>query len=159
MSIPFLLASSTKWLALTGLVLGITTIIAFFINWGAKFRLVGATIFSLLLSGSCWAFAKSYVPPLNIEGAKYVPTVFDNGNDLVVAQAKSDFPDEAIQPSLEKLAGSLKGGGRNGAKVKVRLRKVESVGQGISKPIIIGEVVRDLSTNTTETQPEKYNEQ
>ena len=43
-----------------------------------------------------------------------------------------------------QIAGNLKGGGRNGAQVKVRLRKIESAGDGISKPIILGEVINDL---------------
>ena len=43
-----------------------------------------------------------------------------------------------------QIAGNLKGGGRNGAQVNVRLRKIEEVGEGISKPIILGEVIKDL---------------
>jgi len=45
---------------------------------------------------------------------------------------------------LLQIAGNLKGGGRNGAQVKVRLRKIESAGDGISKPIVLGEIINDL---------------
>ena len=144
MSISEVIQDVTKWLAWGGAALGFLTILAYLFNWGIKFRLTGTSIFTLLLSASCWAFEQSYTPPINVEGYKYAPIVYDNGFDLVVAQASNDFPEEAIQPTLLQIAGNLKGGGRNGAQVKVRLRKIESAGDGISKPVILGEVINDL---------------
>ena len=144
MSMSEVIHDVTKWLAWCGSGLGILTVLAYLFGWGIKFRLTGTTIFTLLLSASCWAFEKSYTPPLNVEGYKYAPIVYDNGFDLVVAQASNDFPEEAIKPTLLQIAGNLKGGSRNGAQVKVRLRKIESAGDGISKPIILGEVINNL---------------
>ncbi len=147
MSISEFLQEAISWLAWSGLGLGLITIIAFLIGWGARFRLVGATVFTLLLSGSCWAFKESYSPPIGVEGALYVPVVYDNGADLVVAQAPEDFPNEAIQPSLEQIARNLKGGGRNEENVHVRIRKIESTGPGVSQPIILGEVIKNNFNN------------
>ena len=144
MSMSEVIQDITKWLAWGGSGLFILTVLAYLLNWGIKFRLTGTTIFTLLLSASCWAFEKSYTPPFNVEGYKYAPIVYDNGFDLVVAQASNDFPEESIKPTLLQIAGNLKGGGRNGAQVKVRLRKIESVKDGISKPIILGEIINDL---------------
>ena len=144
MSMSEVIQDVTKWLAWGGSGFGVLTILAYLFNWGIKFRLTGTTIFTFLLSASCWAFQQSYTPPLNVEGYKYAPIVYDNGFDLVVAQASNDFPEEAIKPTLLQIAGNLKGGGRNGAQVKVRLRKIESAGEGISKPIILGELINDL---------------
>ena len=144
MSMSEVIQDITKWLAWGGSGIGLLTILAYLFNWGIKFRLTGITIFTLLLSASCWAFDKSYTPPFNVEGYKYAPIVYDNGFDLVVAQASNDFPEESIKPTLLQIAGNLKGGGRNGAQVKVRLRKIESVKDGISKPIILGEIINDL---------------
>ena len=144
MSMSEVIQNATKWLAWGGSGLGVLTILGYLFGWGIKFRLTGITIFTLLLSASCWAFVQSYSPPFNVEGYKYAPIVYDNGFNLVVAQAPNDFPEEAIQPTLLQIAGNLKGGGRNGAQVKVRLRKIESAGEGISKPIILGEIINDL---------------
>ena len=144
MSMIEVIPNVAKWLAWGGSGLSVLTILAYLFRWGIKFRLTGITIFTLLLSGSCWAFDQSYRPPFNVEGYKYAPIVYDNGFDLVVAQASDDFPEEAIKPTLLQIAGNLKGGGRNGAQVKVRLRKVESAGEGISKPIVLGEIINDL---------------
>ena len=144
MSMSEVIQDITKWLSWGGAGLGVLTILAYLFSWGIKFRLTGITIFTLLLSGSCWAFDQSYRPPLNVEGYKYAPIVYDNGFDLVVAQASDDFPEEAIKPTLLQIASNLKGGGRNGAQVKVRLRKVEPAGNGVSKPIVLGEIINDL---------------
>ena len=144
MSMSEVIQDLTKWLAWGGAGASLLTILAYLFSWGIKFRLTGITIFTLLLSASCWAFDQSYTPPFNVEGYKYAPIVFDNGYDLVVAQASNDFPEEAIKPTLLQIAGNLKGGGRNGAQVKVRLRKIDPAGDGISKPIILGEIINDL---------------
>ncbi len=155
MSMSEIIQDVTKWLVWGGLVLVILTVLAYLFNWGIKFRLTGTTIFTLLLSASCWAFQQSYTPPINIEGYKYAPIVYDNGFDLVVAQASNDFPKEAIKPTLLQIASNLKGGGRNGAQVKVRLRKIESAGDGISKPIILGEIINDLKESKIIELPDR----
>ena len=155
MSIIEVIQDVTKWLAWTGAGLGIVTFFAYLLNWGIKFRLTGITIFTFLLSASCWAFDQSYTPPFNVEGYKYAPIVYDNGFDLVVAQASNDFPKEAIKPTLLQIAGNLKGGGRNGAQVKVRLRKIESAGDGISKPIVLGELINDLKESKIIELPDR----
>ena len=155
MSMSEVIQDVTKWLAWGGSGLGVLTVLAYLFKWGIKFRLTGTTIFTLLLSASCWAFEQSYTPPLNVEGYRYAPIVYDNGFDLVVAQASNDFPKEAIKPTLLQIAGNLKGGGRNGAQVKVRLRKIESAGDGISKPIILGELINDFKESKIIELPDR----
>ena len=149
------------WLAWSGLGLAIVTIIFFIFNWPGKFRLVGATIFTLLLSVSCWAFVESYRPPFKVEGAKYAPVVYDNGFDLVVAQAPEGFPKEAIEPTLEQIAGNLQGGGPKRSLVHVRIRKLQKIEEGLSKPVILGEVIRDIKKNITLPLPKtsSFNEE
>ena len=155
MSMTEVIQDATKWLAWGGLGLGVATILAYIFSWGIKFRLTGITIFTLLLSASGWAFDQSYTPPFNVEGYKYAPIVYDNGFDLVVAQASNDFPEDAIKPTLMQIAGNLKGGGRNGSQVKVRLRKIESFDDGISKPIILGELINDLKESKIIELPDR----
>ena len=85
--------------------------IAFLGRWGVRFRLVGISSFTFLLAVSCWAFGVSYTPPVQIDGAVYAPIVFDNGDDLVVAQASADFDPAAVAPTLEQLSANLRGSG------------------------------------------------
>jgi hypothetical protein len=83
-----------------------------------------------------------------VEGALYVPVVFDNGTDLIVAAAGPNFPKSAVQPTLEQLAGNLRGSGRNSSDgfVHVKLRQLEEQADGSSKPLILGEAIRDLKS-------------
>ena len=107
MPLTELLEVSSKWLAWSGLGLSVLTVIAFASRWGLRFRLVGVSSFTFLLAVSCWAFSISYSPPVRVEGALQVPIVFDNSSDLVVAQASSDFEQEAITPTLSQIAANL----------------------------------------------------
>ena len=135
---------TTDWLAWSGLGLSALTGIAFVSRWGLRFRLVGVSSFTFLLAVSCWAFSISYSPPVRLEGAVQVPIVFDNGTDLVVAQASSDFQQEAVTPTLNQIAANLRPGGRN-TEVRVRLRQLQAVSEGTSKPVVLGETKRDFS--------------
>ena len=144
MPLPEFLEVSSKWLAWSGLGLSALTVIAFVSRWGLRFRLVGVSGFTFLLAVSCGAFSISYSPPVRLEGAVQVPIVFDNGTDLVVAQASIDFPKEAITPTLNQIAANLRPGGRN-TEVRVRLRQLQAVSEGTSKPVVLGETKRDFS--------------
>ena len=147
MSFFELLENTPKIFGFFGIFLSFGTIITFIFNFGFKFRLVGATILSLLLSLSSWAFIQSYTEKVTIEGSKYLPIVYDNGFDLVIAKAEDDFPEESIKPTLEQLSENLRKGSRSGANVKIKIRKIEKISDGVSKPVIIGEVQKNIRMN------------
>ena len=144
MALDQLLISAVPWLGWTGLGLSLLTVLAFLAKWGLRFRLVGVSSFTLLLAVSCWAFGVSYTPPVVVEGAIRAPVVFDNGTDLVVAQAPADLEPATVSATLEQLAGNLRSAGRGSGTVKVRLRAFETPGDGISRPVILGETVRNF---------------
>ena len=147
MSFFELLENTPKIFGILGIFLMFITIVAFIFNFSFKFRITGATIFSLLLSLSSWAFMQSYSEKVVVEGARYVPIVYDNGFDLVIAKAEDDFPEEAIKPTLQQLSDNLRRGSRSGANVKIKLRKLEKISDEISKPVVIGETERIISMN------------
>ncbi len=147
MSFFELLENTPKIFGFFGIFLFIITLIAFIFNFSFKFRIVGATIFSILLSLSSWAFIQSYSEKVLIEGAKYIPIVYDNGFDLIIAKAEDDFPDDSIDPTLEQLSENLMKGSRSGANVKIKIRKLEKISDDISKPVVIGEVQKNVKMN------------
>jgi len=147
MSFFELLNNTPKIFGFLGIFLSLITIVAFIFNFGFKFRIIGATIFSLLLSLSSWAFMQSYSEKVVVEGARYVPIVYDNGFDLIIAKAEDDFPEEAIEPTLQQLSDNLRKGSRSGANVKIKIRKLEKISDEISKPVIIGEIEKTVSMN------------
>ena len=144
MSFFELLESSPTIFGYIGLILFLITILTFIFNLNLKFRLTGATIFAFLLSISSWAFIKSYSENIKIEGAIYVPIVYDNGSDLIIAKANQDFPKESIEPTLTQLAANLKKGSRSGKKVKIKIRYLEKISSDVSKPIILGELEKSF---------------
>jgi hypothetical protein len=75
-----------------------------------------------------------------------VPVVFDNGSNLVIAAVTADLPAEAYAPTVEQLALNLRSSGRSSADglVHVRLRRVESAGAGVSRPVVLAEATRSL---------------
>ena len=147
MSFFELLENTPKFFGYFGIFLFICTITAFIFNFGFKFRIIGATIFSLLLSLSSWAFIQSYTEKVTIEGARYLPIVYDNGFDLIIAKAEDDFPEEFIEPTLQQLLENLRQGSRSGANVKIKIRKLEKISDGVSKPVIIGEIQKKVKMN------------
>ena len=130
-----------------GILLFLLTIVGFIFDFGPKYRMTGATIFSLILSLSSWAFIQSYSEKISIDGSRYLPIVYDNGFDLVIAKAENDFPEEAIEPTLKQLSENLRKGSRSGANVKIKIRKIEQVSNDVSKPVIIGEIEKSVKMN------------
>ena len=147
MSFFELLENTPKIFGFIGIILLCVTLIAFIFNFDFKFRTIGATIFSLLLSLSSWAFIQSYNENVVIEGAKYLPIVYDNGFDLIIAKADNDFPKKSIEPTLQQLSENLRKGSRSGANVKIKIRKLEKISDGISKPVVLGEVQKNVKMN------------
>ena len=149
MSFFELLESTPKIFGIIGGILFFITLISFFFNFPLKFRLTGATIFSFLLSIFSWAFLQSYSENIKIEGAVYLPIVYDNGSDLIITKADQDLPIESIKPTLEQISSNLKKGSRSGRKVKIRIRRLEKISEGVSKPIVIGEVEKSFITGNS----------
>ena len=147
MSFFELLESTPKIFGLFGIFLLIFTLAAFIFNFGFKFRIIGATIFPFLLSLSSWAFIQSYTEKVVIQDAKYLPIVYDNGFDLIIAKADDDFPEDSIEPTLEQLSENLRKGSRSGANVKIKIRKLKKISDGVSKPLVIGEVQKNVKMN------------
>jgi hypothetical protein len=141
-----LLLKAGLWLGVaTGLLL-LATVGGFVAGWGTRFRLVGVTSFTGLLAISCLAFAISYSPRILVAGAVSVPVVFDNGTDLVIAAAPADLASAAYRPSLEQVALNLRSTGRTSPDglVHVRLRRVDSVEPGLSRPVVLAEATVGL---------------
>lgn len=144
---PFLFLAG-QWLGAASGVLALLTAAGFALRWGIRFRLVGVTSFTVLLSLSCLAFAISYTPRVTISGAVVAPVVYDGGADLVIAAAPAGLAPEAYGPTALQVASNLRGGGRTSPDglVRVRLRRIEPAGEGAGRPEVLAEAVRDLRT-------------
>ena len=66
---------------------------------------------------------------------------------MIIAKADDDYPEESIEPTLEQLSENLMKGSRSGANVKIKIRKIEKISDGVSKPVVIGEVQKNVTMN------------
>jgi hypothetical protein len=147
-----LLLTAGEWLGVASAVLLLLTVVAFVVRWGIRFRLVGVTSFTVLLSLSCLAFAVSYAPRQLVDGAVSVPVVFDNGTDLVVAAAPAELDPAAFGPSVQQVALNLRGSGRGTELVEVRLRRVEATAPGTDTPVVLATAIRNLADGSVSLQ-------
>ncbi|MFZ9972761.1 MAG: DUF2518 family protein [Vulcanococcus sp.] len=147
-----LLLTAGEWLGVASGVLLLLTVVAFLVRWGIRFRLVGVTSFTVLLSLSCLAFAVSYSPRQLVDGAVSVPVVFDNGSDLVVAAAPADLAPDAFAPSVQQVALNLRGSGRGTQLVEVRLRRVDPTASGTDTPVVLATAIRNLADGSVSLQ-------
>jgi hypothetical protein len=147
-----LLLTAGEWLGVASGVLLLLTVVAFLVRWGIRFRLVGVTSFTVLLSLSCLAFAVSYSPRQLVDGAVSVPVVFDNGSDLVVAAAPADLAPDAFAPSVQQVALNLRGSGRGTQLVEVRLRRVDPTASGTDTPVVLATAIRNLADGSVNLQ-------
>ena len=147
-----LLLTAGEWLGVASAALLLLTLVAFVVRWGIRYRLVGVTSFTVLLSLSCLAFAVSYTPRQLVDGAVSVPVVFDNGTDLVVAAATADLDPAAFGPSVQQVALNLRGSGRGTQLVEVRLRRVDSSTPGTDTPVVLATAIRNLADGSVSLQ-------
>ncbi|SAY38810.1 DUF2518 family protein [Candidatus Synechococcus spongiarum] len=139
-----------------GILLMVLTVAGFLARWGIRFRLVGVSSFTVLLSLSLMAFALSYEERQTVPGAVNVPIVFDNGRGLVIAAPQEPLPVAAVVPTLQQLATNQsqrpQAAGVNGH-VTVRLRQVEPTDEdGVSRPRLLGEARLPLGGQLEDVQ-------
>lgn len=155
MIIDLLLFKAGVLIGAVGLLLVVLTVAGFLARWGIRFRLVGVSSFTVLLSLSFMAFALSYEDRQTIPGAVNVPVVFDNGRGLVIAAPQEPLPVAAVAPTLQQLAAnqSQRPQASLNGHVTVRLRQVEPTDEtGVSRPRLLGEARLPLGGQLEDVQ-------
>ena len=138
-----------------GLLLVILTVAGFLARWGIRFRLVGISSFTVLLSLAFMAFGLSYEERQAVPGAVNTPVVFDNGRGLVVAAPPAPLPVAAVAPTLQQLAINQSRRPQSAAngQITVRLRQVEPTDEvGVSRPRLLGEARLPLGGQLEDVQ-------
>ncbi len=119
----------------------ILTGVAFVKNWGWRFRMVGVTLFSVVLTVGLFALSLTPLTKEVVPGAMPYKTVYDRfGSLVVIAVAPTITPDE-LSLTLEQAAARLFSTGRinNGTDtLTVRARTIVHPRPGVSEPIYLG---------------------
>ena len=138
----------TQWSGIATIVFAVLTILAFIVQWGFRFRLVGATGFMLVLTGGLFSLSLVPLSRTIIPGAVKYTLVYDNGsNQTVIAIAPEITPTE-LEATLRQAASNLYSYGRLGSggnkELTVRARTIIHPEIGLSVPLYLGQVNRTL---------------
>jgi hypothetical protein len=162
MNLPTNISTYTLWSGYATIFFLLVTIVAFLFKWGFRFRLVGVTSFTAVLTASLFALSLGLFTRVQIPGAVRYSLVYDNGaTQAVIAVAPGAIADSSIEPTLRQAASDLFSFGRAGSggedKMTVRLRTTLHPQPGVSVPLYLGQIKRALADrDDTQMQVEVF---
>ncbi|MFO5527336.1 MAG: Ycf51 family protein [Cuspidothrix sp.] len=138
----------TQWCGIATIVFAVLTILAFILQWGFRFRLVGTTGFMLVLTAGLFSLSLVPLTRTVIPGAVKYTLVYDNGSNQTVIATKPEITPTELEATLRQAASNLYSYGRLGTKgnnqLTVRARTIIHPQPGLSIPLYLGQVNRTL---------------
>ncbi len=136
-----------QWTGIAAAVFAALTGIAFVFKWGLRFRMVGATGFTIVLLVGLLALSVVPITRTVVPGAVRFTTVFDSGSTQAVIVVPPTITPDELTATLKQAASDLFLVGRLGRrdeKLVVRARAVLHPSEGLSQPLYLGQVKRSL---------------
>ena len=153
LDITALSLDGAKYLGLFDLACAVFTVVAFIFGWGFRFRMVGITAFTGVLTVGLFGFGLAFFQRPTIEGAARYTLVYDTGAVSTVITVANDLDADTLDATLRQAAVDLYSPGRLGGSVAplvIRARTIEHVEPGVSKPNYVGEISRSLTSRIDE---------
>jgi len=125
------------------LVFALITALAFAFKWGIRFRLVGATGFTAVLTVGLLGLSFEPFTPTVVAGAIPYTTVYDSGASQVVVAVPPTITADQIEPTLRQAAANLFKPYRlagSGRVPTLRLRTTRHDDGGVSTLLYLGQV-------------------
>jgi Protein of function (DUF2518) len=144
---PSTFQTYAQWAGIATLVFGALAGLAFLFQWGIRFRLVGATGFTAVLTVGLFALGVVPFTRTVIPGAVRYSTVFDSGADQVVIVVPATIDQTQLTATLQQAASNLFSVGRlsrGEQQLTIRARTVLHPEAGVSEPLVLGQVKRSL---------------
>ena len=143
---------ATKWFGIATIGFFLLTILAFILNWGFRFRLVGVTGFMGVLTAGLFGLSLGLFNRVEIPGSVPYTLVYDNGATQTVIAVSPTITESELAATIEQAAGDLFSPGRLGGEnqLTIRVRTIIHPEEGISEPLYLGEVKRSLSQREDE---------
>ncbi len=121
--------------------------IAFAQKWGFRFRMVGITAFSVVLTVGLFALSLAPIVPAEVEGAAPYTVVFDRYGPEVAIAVSPDITRDQLAATLTKAGQNLAVPGRTGqggTELTVWARTIVHPRPGVSAPVYLGTLRRSL---------------
>jgi Protein of function (DUF2518) len=138
----------TQWSALLGVILAVATGVSFLFKWGWRFRLVGTTGFTIVLTVGLFALSLVPITRTIVPGAARFTTVYDSGSTMATIVVAPTVTEAQLEATLQQAASDLFSPGRLGRgreEMVIRARTIVHVEKGLSEPVYLGEVRRSIS--------------
>jgi Protein of function (DUF2518) len=141
-----------QWAGIATLVLGAIALLSFLLKWGIRFRLVGVTGFTAVLTVGLFALGLVPFTRTVIPGAVSFSTIYDAGSTQVVIAVPPQITESQLTATLQQAASNLFSPGRLGREkqMTIRARTVLHPEAGVSQPLVLGQVKRSLSVRADE---------
>ncbi|GDZ93948.1 hypothetical protein PA905_18980 [Planktothrix agardhii CCAP 1459/11A] len=141
------LLNFSKWIGIATLVLAIITLFSFIFKWGIRFRLVGITAFTGVLTGGIFGLGLGLFHHVQIPGAARYTRVFDDGSRQIVIAVAPNITKTQLDATLRQAASDLYSSGRGGqfqAPLLIRARTIVHPDANVSQPLYLGQVKRSV---------------
>lgn len=146
MPTPETFLDAAKWMGIATVALALVSAIAFLAKWGIRFRLVGATGFSIVLTAGLFGLSFEPLSPVAVEGSIPYTTVFDSGAAQIVIKVPQTITESELEATLQQAAKNLLRAsrlGRPGQAPTIRARTIVHKPGGISELLYLGQVQPD----------------
>jgi hypothetical protein len=152
-----------QWLGLATLGSLILTIVAFRLEWGIRFRLVGLTGFLAVIVVGSFGLSLGLLQRTTIPGAAPFTVVYDTGGTQAVISVSPDIEASTLEATLRQAAYNLFSPGRSGqlgqTQLIVRARTLIHPKPGVSEPLFLGRIRRSLAQRDDENMTVEINHQ
>jgi hypothetical protein len=122
--------------------------IAFARQWTWRFRMVGVTSFSVLLTIASFTLSLNPLIHENVPDAVRYSLVYDRMGAQAVIAVPQDITETQLEATLRQAAANLFSPGRSGGSVSedltIRARTVLHPVEGVSQPLYIGQIRRSI---------------
>lgn len=142
------LISISQWMAILTIVLGSITGIAFVTSRGWRFRMVGVTGFTGVLTVGVFALGLSLYQRPSIPDAQKFVRVFDRASNQVVITVSPEITAPQLEATLRQAVTDLSASGRTSpdGTLTVRARVLLHSSEGVSQPLYLGAAIRSLDS-------------
>ena len=145
---PALFGQLAQAMGIFVLVCALITGLAVAFNWSWRYRMVGATLFSVVLVVGLFSLSFEPITRTATEGAVPFKLVYDRfGPQATIAVAPTITP-EQLQATLQQASNNLFSSGRNNqgaSQLTIYARTVVHPREGLSKPVYLGFVKRSMT--------------
>lgn len=138
---------SAKWVGIFDLVCWVLTLVAFGLKWGFRFRLVGVSAFTAVLTAGLFGLSLGLFSRPTIPGASRYALVYDSGSTQATIAIAPDLDRPTLEATLRQAASDLYSPGRIGqnGSFTVRARTLDHSEPGVSRLLYLGQAQRSLS--------------